>query len=33
MKAFAQPVSEDHLRDCIEQEELILTGLVGTDKK
>lgn len=33
MKAFAQPISEDHLRGCIEQKELILTGLKWTDKK
>lgn len=33
MKAFAQPVSDNHLQDCIEQKELILTGLTQTDKK
>lgn len=33
MKVFAQPNSEDHLHDCIEQKELILTGLTWTDKK
>lgn len=33
MKAFAQTISEDHLQDCIEQKELILTGLAWTDKK
>lgn len=33
MMAFAQTISEDHLQDCIEQKELILTGLIWTDEK
>lgn len=33
MMAFAQTISEDHLQDCIEQKELILTGLIWTDGK
>lgn len=32
MKAFAQLISEDHLHDCVEQKELILTGLTWTEK-